>query len=767
MPLRIILLIVATGVATLAAQAETLAPGVTFTTYNAPGPNKVHVVAIDRNNSDYKLKVGWAQGKRYYTARERTSQIFSRYDNPPAEDVLAAINGSYFDGTTAPRLIGIGQTDGQMLDTPTFNAAYTYHTVMVGPARDPIVRTNFNHVQGEIRFADGFTLPLTQYNFTMSGSLAPINGVTVFTPHFDSSTRTSFSSPSYAVEVVVSDVSYPMRGDREISGIVTAINTPTSGNTPIPAGGMVLTTWGLTKTDVVAHTQLGDRIRVYVATGAAEYNNSDNCLTGIGWVTHNGAAYPTGWANLESGAAPYSRNPRTVLAWNDNTWFQVVCDGRSGQSVGMTFQEMSDFVTGTLGATEAVNYDGGGSSTMVVNGTVRNNPSDGSERYVANAIMLVKRDTSTSFPVTDAFAATGRANGWDDKFTYNEVVAVSPAAPGGDGHAVSVKDPAGGVETVRRGDFGDTDYVVESDVYCAYRPGDATDGFERYALFARDNGTGSLSLTGSGYGKGNCYALMYDSDDGRVRAGKYVEGAFTDFLPSPLYLPSSAWRHFRIDCAGSQITYRIDGATIASVSDATFARGYFGLGYAEYFATNSLIHGTRADHFAATLPDAPPLAASSPSPADASVHLPTDSVLAWQRGAGALSHDVYFGTTSPGTFQGNQATVGFDPGTLELDTTYYWRVDAVNDNGTTTGAVWSFTTQYYMGDMDGDLDVDQSDFGGFQACLTGAAVNSTDPACERAKLDADDDIDEEDTGLFVLCFSGPGHVPDAACLTSP
>lgn len=40
---------------------------------------------------------GWSQAKRYYTARERTSVICNRYDNPPVHDVLAGINASFID----------------------------------------------------------------------------------------------------------------------------------------------------------------------------------------------------------------------------------------------------------------------------------------------------------------------------------------------------------------------------------------------------------------------------------------------------------------------------------------------------------------------------------------------------------------------------------------------------------------------------------------------------------------------------------------------
>jgi len=46
---------------------------------------------------------------------------------------------------------------------------------------------------------------------------------------------------------------------------------------------------------------------------------------------------------------------------------------------------------------------------------------------------------------------------------------------------------------------------------------------------------------------------------------------------------------------------------------------------------------------------------------------------------------VYFGTASPGTFQGNQTGTTFNPGTLANGTTYFWRIDEKNTIGTTTG----------------------------------------------------------------------------------
>jgi hypothetical protein len=90
----------------------------------------------------------------------------------------------------------------------------------------------------------------------------------------------------------------------------------------------------------------------------------------------------------------------------------------------------------------------------------------------------------------------------------------------------------------------------------------------------------------------------------------------------------------------------------------------------------------------------PPRQASNPHPANYTEEIDVNVGLSWVAGIGATSYDVYFGTSSPSTFQGNQTDTTFDPGTLVHSSTYYWRIDAVNGWGKTTGTVWSFTTIY-------------------------------------------------------------------------
>jgi parallel beta-helix repeat protein len=85
--------------------------------------------------------------------------------------------------------------------------------------------------------------------------------------------------------------------------------------------------------------------------------------------------------------------------------------------------------------------------------------------------------------------------------------------------------------------------------------------------------------------------------------------------------------------------------------------------------------------------------ASNPNPANGATGVGVNSDLSWTAGGWAQSHDVYFGTTNPPSFVGNQTGTTFNPGMLSYSTTYYWRIDEENPVGTTTGDVWSFTTK--------------------------------------------------------------------------
>ena len=53
---------------------------------------------------------------------------------------------------------------------------------------------------------------------------------------------------------------------------------------------------------------------------------------------------------------------------------------------------------------------------------------------------------------------------------------------------------------------------------------------------------------------------------------------------------------------------------------------------------------------------------------------------------------MYFGTENPPEFRGRQRRLSYATGPLEPGTTYYWRVDPVNEHGVRRGWTWRFTT---------------------------------------------------------------------------
>ncbi len=82
------------------------------------------------------------------------------------------------------------------------------------------------------------------------------------------------------------------------------------------------------------------------------------------------------------------RHPRTAVgATSDGKLLMVTVDGRQAISRGATLPEMSAIMR-RLGAVNAINLDGGGSTAMSVRGIVVNSPSEGIQRLVANALLV-------------------------------------------------------------------------------------------------------------------------------------------------------------------------------------------------------------------------------------------------------------------------------------------------------------------------------------------------------------------------------------------
>ncbi|MBI4833324.1 MAG: hypothetical protein HY811_00690 [Planctomycetes bacterium] len=89
----------------------------------------------------------------------------------------------------------------------------------------------------------------------------------------------------------------------------------------------------------------------------------------------------------------------------------------------------------------------------------------------------------------------------------------------------------------------------------------------------------------------------------------------------------------------------------------------------------------------------PPAQATNPTPANGATNIIANTQLSWAMATDATSYDVYFGTVNPPPLKITTLDTTYNPGTLNNNTAYYWRVNSKNIVGTTQGAVWNFTTR--------------------------------------------------------------------------
>jgi hypothetical protein len=110
---------------------------------------------------------------------------------------------------------------------------------------------------------------------------------------------------------------------------------------------------------------------------------------------------------------------------------------------------------------------------------------------------------------------------------------------------------------------------------------------------------------------------------------------------------------------------------------------------------------------------------SSPVPAKGAEDVTQTPVLTWVPGVFADTHEVYFGADEASLElkgSGNLGAESFEPGQLEWNTTYYWRVDEANNanaDSPWTGPLWSFTTANFLivDDMESYNDIDEGEPG--------------------------------------------------------
>lgn len=180
--------------------------------------------------------------------------------------------------------------------------------------------------------------------------------------------------------------------------VVTEIRS-SAGRTPIPPKGAVLSFGGTSPPDALAALEVGARItfstswRTAFGTPGELLDGSSDIVNGAGLLRRAGVS-ASDWKaeGLAIDTFVGARHPRTLIGRDaDGAVWLVAVDGRQpNYSIGMHFGDL-DRLADRLRLVDALNLDGGGSTTMVVNGRVVNRPSEPGGRPVADAIIVTSR----------------------------------------------------------------------------------------------------------------------------------------------------------------------------------------------------------------------------------------------------------------------------------------------------------------------------------------------------------------------------------------
>ena len=136
---------------------------------------------------------------------------------------------------------------------------------------------------------------------------------------------------------------------------------------------------------------VGDRVTISETLGNSAADAAETVVSGGPLLVEHGRVQVRVAEEKIPADIAKGRAPRTALGIKkDGTLLMVVVDGRSNNSAGLTLTELATYML-RLGAREAVNFDGGGSSVMAINGQVVNKPSDGRERTVSVGLGLFPR----------------------------------------------------------------------------------------------------------------------------------------------------------------------------------------------------------------------------------------------------------------------------------------------------------------------------------------------------------------------------------------
>lgn len=356
-----------------------LASGVFFQEYSLPGPVRVFVAAMSISGEDpVALESAIAQGR--LGSVETVRGMAARYDDAinfwgsewgNRSDILVAVNGSYFGNGDTPEN-GMVQSGwyAKRFDDNTGGSGLVWtlnRQVFIG---DCIVHKPEKQT---LQIGDTAPVQVSGINIAPEG-----DEIILYTPQFGARTPARSGGVEIVVQLTRPLLIIPPSGSAVV-GTITAVRESSDGSTLIPFDSLVISVGKDLRGSLPANLELNTTVRFnQEITG---FKRDCKTTTSLPW-TKAYASIGAALHLLEGGTAyppevDDTRAPRTAIAYDAGFIYLIVVDGRQPDySIGMTFQELAQFITGMLGAQNAVAQDGGGSSTMVANGRVVNRPSN-------------------------------------------------------------------------------------------------------------------------------------------------------------------------------------------------------------------------------------------------------------------------------------------------------------------------------------------------------------------------------------------------------
>ncbi len=360
-------------------KSDEFAAGMAYTNYRfAEVPWSVQVVRIDRANPRLEMHSAHAQGS--VCGLSTLSEVVGAL-SADAGEPLAAVNGDFFlrDEAYAGDPRGLQIVDGDLVSGPTGGAAFWVDAEGQPHAAD---------VQSEMKvtWPDGTVAPLG-----LNEPRRP-DGAVLYTASLGPSTFTA-DGLEFVLEKAGSGPWFPLPAGETIKARVKEIRgTP---NTRLSPNIMVLSV-GPALAARLGRFKAGAELTISTAT-SPDLRGAETAIGGGPVLLRAGEVVEIERPKSLM-AVPYSirskfeRHPRTAMGWNEKYYFLVQIDGRQRDlSMGMTLAELSEFMRNQLRCTDAVNLDGGGSSTFWADGSTRNNPCEGRERELANALLVIRK----------------------------------------------------------------------------------------------------------------------------------------------------------------------------------------------------------------------------------------------------------------------------------------------------------------------------------------------------------------------------------------